>query len=355
MSGAPRPAAAWRKAETPDFDAIRRAIADPSQPDTATSLGRISRRSPGRLQLQPLLCELYRSWARKLDVVLRHEYRAGEKLFIDYAGDKIPIYDPRTGDVDFQASLFVAVLGASSYTFAEATRSQDRYLLDRLPRPRAGVPWRRTGGGGPQTTPRPASSIRAGMSRSSNATYRELAEHYGFAVIPTRPYKPRDKAKAEVGATNGTTLDRSRAAPSEVLPVGRPQPSHRGSCSSGSTTVPSASVHDTQPHPAVRTTGPTGSQTQLPAERYVIAEWKPVSNIDYHVEVERHYYSCVPYQLVSQQFGCPLHGHHGGEIFHLRGYEWHRMPAALSPTPPPRYISTDPRVTRRIWSGPRRA
>src|SRR5215203_5429574 len=71
------------------------------------------------------LCELYRDWVKHLDVVLRHEYRAGEKLFIDYAGDKIPIYDRQTGEVDFQASLFVAVLGASSYTFAQATRSQD--------------------------------------------------------------------------------------------------------------------------------------------------------------------------------------------------------------------------------------
>ena len=70
-------------------------------------------------------CELYRDWVKHLDVVLRHEYRVGEKLFVDYAGDKIPIYDQQTGEVDFHASLFVAVLGASSYTFAEATRSQD--------------------------------------------------------------------------------------------------------------------------------------------------------------------------------------------------------------------------------------
>jgi transposase len=64
-------------------------------------------------------------WARTLDVVLRHDHRAGEKIFVDYAGDKIPIHDRQTGEVIYQASLFVAVLGASNYTFAEATQSQE--------------------------------------------------------------------------------------------------------------------------------------------------------------------------------------------------------------------------------------
>jgi transposase len=125
-------------------------------------------------------------------VVLRQEYRGGEKLFIDYAGDKIPIYDPRTGELDFQASLFVAVLGASSYTFAEATRSQDLTCwigshiraLDFL-------------GGVPEVAI--PDNTKTGVKHPCRyepelkATYRELAEHYGFAVIPARPYKPRDK------------------------------------------------------------------------------------------------------------------------------------------------------------------
>ena len=65
-------------------------------------------------------CELYRRWLNKRDLVLRHEHRAGEKLFVDYAGATIPIYDGRTGQVQ-EAAVFVAVQGASSYTFAEAT------------------------------------------------------------------------------------------------------------------------------------------------------------------------------------------------------------------------------------------
>jgi transposase len=69
------------------------------------------------------LCELYQRWRRHLDVVLRQEHKAGEKLFVDYAGDTIPIYDPRGGP-ELPASLFVAVLGASNYTYAEATENQ---------------------------------------------------------------------------------------------------------------------------------------------------------------------------------------------------------------------------------------
>jgi len=132
-----------------------------------------------------------------------------------------------------------------------------------------------------------------------NATYRELAEHYGFAVIPARPYKPRDKAKAEAGVqvaqrwiiaalrhrkffqlgdlneAIGELLDRLNNRPFRK----RPDTSR-------------ALLFQQLDRPALK---------PLPAGRYAIAEWKPVKpNIDYHVEVERHYYS-VPYQLVGQQ------------------------------------------------------
>jgi len=69
-------------------------------------------------------CELYQRWRRRLDVVLRQEHKAGEKLFVDYAGATIPVHDPQGGPVR-QVSLFVAVLGASNYTYAEATESQE--------------------------------------------------------------------------------------------------------------------------------------------------------------------------------------------------------------------------------------
>jgi transposase len=69
-------------------------------------------------------CDLYRRWLKKLDLVLRQEHRAGEKMFVDYAGATIPIHSPETGEAH-PAAVFVAVLGASSYTFAEATTGQD--------------------------------------------------------------------------------------------------------------------------------------------------------------------------------------------------------------------------------------
>jgi transposase len=69
-------------------------------------------------------CELYREWQRRLDVVLRQEHRAGEKTFVDYAGQTVPVTNPKTGEVR-QAQVFVAVLGASNYTYAEATWTQN--------------------------------------------------------------------------------------------------------------------------------------------------------------------------------------------------------------------------------------
>jgi transposase len=136
-------------------------------------------------------CELYREWRQRLDVVLRQEHKAGEKLFVDYAGDTIPIYDP-TGGPERQASVFVAVLGASNYTYAEATARQDleNWIGSHI---RA---FEFFGG-----TPRLVipDNTRTGVSRACryepdlNRTYHELAMHYGVGVLPARPYKPRDK------------------------------------------------------------------------------------------------------------------------------------------------------------------
>jgi transposase len=194
VSGASRPTAAWRKTDTPDFAAIRRQL-QTHRNLTLQLVWEEYREGHHDGYSYSHFCELYRHWARKLDVVLRQEYRAGEKLFIDYAGDKIPIYDPRTGEVDFQASLFVAVLGASSYTFAEATRSQD--LTCWIGSHIGALEFM---GGVPEIAI--PDNTKTGVKHPCryepelNATYRELAEHYGFAVIPARPYKPRDKACA---------------------------------------------------------------------------------------------------------------------------------------------------------------
>jgi transposase len=137
-------------------------------------------------------CDLYRRWVKKLDLVLRQEHRAGEKLFVDYAGTTIPIHDPESGDVH-QAAVFVAVLGASSYTFAEATSGQDL-------RNWIGSHMRAFEFFGGVTEVVVPDNLKSAVTHPSyyepdlNPTYRDLGEHYGVAIIPARPYRARDKA-----------------------------------------------------------------------------------------------------------------------------------------------------------------
>lgn len=142
-------------------------------------------------------CEHYRSWVGRLDLVLRQEHRAGEKLFVDYAGQTVPVTDRDTSELRC-ASIFVGVLGASNYTYAEATWSQE------LPE------WIGSHvrcfeflGGVPEIVV--PDNLKSGVTHAHryepevNPTYRELARHYGVAVIPARAARPRDKAKAEAG------------------------------------------------------------------------------------------------------------------------------------------------------------
>jgi len=141
-------------------------------------------------------CWLYRQWAGRVDLVMRHQHRAGDKLFVDYAGHTIPIYPPDAQV--WQAQVFVAVLGASNYTFAEASASQGlecwigshvRCLEAMGAVPALLVP----------------DNLRAGVSQVHryepllNRSYAEMAAHYGTAILPARANKPRDKAKVEVG------------------------------------------------------------------------------------------------------------------------------------------------------------
>jgi len=142
-------------------------------------------------------CELYRRWLKKLDLVLRQEHRAGEKMFVDYAGATIPIHDPQTGAID-SAAVFVAVLGASSYTFAEATSGQDlrNWIGSHI---RA---FEFFGGTVEVVVP---DNLKSAVTHPSyyepdlNPTYHALGEHYGVAIIPARPCRAKDKAKVEVG------------------------------------------------------------------------------------------------------------------------------------------------------------
>jgi transposase len=140
-------------------------------------------------------CDRYQQWRRKLNVVLRQDHKAGEKMFVDWAGHTIPVHDRNNGQV-WQASLFVAVLGASSYTYAEATRDQQSESWIQ-----AHVHALEFYGGVPSLIV--PDNTRTGVTRACrydpdlNPTYQERAMHYGVGVMPARPYKPRDKAKVE--------------------------------------------------------------------------------------------------------------------------------------------------------------
>jgi len=139
--------------------------------------------------------ELYRRWAKTLDVSLRQEYLAGEKMFVDFAGKNIPIIDAHTGEIS-EAEIFVAVLGASNYTYAAAVLSQDlpSWIECHI---RA---FEYYGGVTEIIVP---DNLRSGVTKACwyepdlNPTYRDLCQHYGTVVIPARAGKPKDKAKVE--------------------------------------------------------------------------------------------------------------------------------------------------------------
>ncbi len=141
-------------------------------------------------------CRHYALWASKLQLSMRQEHRVGEKLFIDFSGDGIDVINPKTGEV-MKAKLFVATLGASSYTYVEAVLRED------LPTwVQCHVNALRFFGG--VTEIWVPDNPKVGVTKADryepelNPTYRDLAEHYGVAVIPARVRRPKDKAKVEV-------------------------------------------------------------------------------------------------------------------------------------------------------------
>lgn len=246
-------------------------------------------------------CSRYREWAAKVDVVMRQEHRAGERMFVDYAGHTVAVVDRDTGELR-EAQIFVAVLGASNYTYAEATWTQA--LPDWIASHVRAFQFM-----GGSTELLITDNLRSAVSRANryepdtNPTYHDLACHYAVAVLPARVKKPRDKAKAEVAvqvverwilaalrhrtffslaelnAAIAKLLERLNARPFRKLPGSRRE------------------LFEQLDRPALR---------PLPAERYVFAQWKKARvNIDYHVEVDHHYYS-VPHALVGRQLDVRL-------------------------------------------------
>lgn len=241
-------------------------------------------------------CEQYRNWVKKLDPPLRQKYLAGEKMFVDFAGQTMDIVDSATGEIA-KAHIFIAVLGASNYTYAEAVSSESLPCWIN-----AHIHTFEYFAGVPQIIV--PDNLKAGVTNPCryepdiNPTYQDLAQHYGTTVIPTRPGKPRDKAKAEsavlvaerwiLAALRNHTFfslaELNRAIDEKLHDL-----NHRQFKKLDTTRK---KLYESVDKPALKT---------LPLLRYEYAEWKKARvNIDYHVEVDRHFYS-VPYQLVREQ------------------------------------------------------
>lgn len=238
----------------------------------------------------------YRQWCKAKNLSMYHHHKAGEKLYVDYAGLTISITDPVTGEIK-EAQIFVATLGASNYSYAEASWTQN--LADWL-----GAHGRALAffGGVPEIIV--PDNLKSGVTSPCyyepelNPSYAEFAQHYGVAIIPARVRKPRDKAKVETGVqiverhilaplrkrsffslheanqAIRLLLAKLNAKPFQKLPGSR------------------QSHFEELDKPALR---------PLPQEAYVLAHWKKAKvNINYHIEVAGHYYS-VPYQHVKQK------------------------------------------------------
>lgn len=241
-------------------------------------------------------CHNYRHWSGRLDVTMRHDHRAGEKLFVDYAGQTIGIVDRLSGEIR-KAQIFVAVLGASNYTYAEATMSQQ--IEDWI-----GSHVRAFSffGGVPEVIV--PDNLKSGVTKTCryepdlNPTYHDLACHYQTVVVPARVRKPRDKAKAEAGVllverwilarlrkhTFFSLTDLNREIQRLLQDLNnkafKKLPGSR------------KSRFEELDRPALKA---------LPASAYELAYWKKATvHLDYHIEVEGHYYS-VPYALVKKQ------------------------------------------------------
>lgn len=240
--------------------------------------------------------QCYHAFTKTLRLSLRQTYKAGSTMFVDYAGQTVPIHDRNTGGVT-QAQIFVAVLGASNYTFAEATVDQGLECW-------VGSHVRAFEYFDGVTEKTVSDNLKSGVTSPCryepeiNRTYADMIAHYETVVIPARVRRPQDKAKVEAGVqlverwilaalrnrkffslgelneAIGELLLKLNGKQFQKLPGSR------------------LSVFKDLEQPALK---------PLPAERYEYARWKKARvNIDYHIELERHYYS-VPYLLVHQE------------------------------------------------------
>jgi transposase len=241
-------------------------------------------------------CDLHREWERRLSPTMRQTHIAGERMFVDYSGTKLQLVERTTGEV-LTAELFVAVLGASNFTYAEATWTQS--LPDWI-----GSHTRALNYFGGVTAVIVSDNLKSGITKACfydpnvNRTYEEMARHYKTAIVPARPRKPKDKAAVEVGVqialrwiiaklrnrTFFSLAELNAAIRDCVEQINNRVTRHLGASR--------RSLFEQIERSALK---------KLPDTEYVFAQWKQCrAGIDYHVEIERHYYS-VPYTLMRQE------------------------------------------------------
>lgn len=243
-------------------------------------------------------CEHYRQWTKHLDVTLRQEYKAGEKLFVDFAGKTVPIINPATGEVT-PAQIFVAILGASNYTFALAVPDQS-------------LPCWITAhaktfayfGGIPEIII--PDNLKSGVAKPCryepdlNATYLDMAQHYGAAVIPARAGKPRDKAKVEAAVLFVTRWIIAALRHHTFFSI--PELNSKIAELLVRLNTRKFKKLDTCRKDLFEAVE-RATLKPLPPTPYEYREWKWATvNVDYHIEVDNHYYS-APHALTGKTVG----------------------------------------------------
>ncbi len=279
----------------PDFSEVHRELKDNSTVTLYLLWEEYKKEHPEGYYSYAQYCLYYRQWRKRLKVYMRQPHISGEKLFVDYSGKKPYIVDPNTGGIRY-VELFVMAWGASHYLYAEAQPTQElrHWIMGHVRgfeyfgcAPHILVP----------------DNLKSAVSKACrydpdvNRTYTELATHYGVGVIPARPYKPKDKAKAETGvqiiqrwilarlrkrtfysidslnAAIKILLDEVNAKSMQILKKSRKE----------------LFFELDRPH-----------AQPLPVNRFIYHEWKsPTIGIDYHIDVDKHHYS-VPYTHYGQ-------------------------------------------------------
>ena len=287
MGGAPTRASAF---VAPDYAKVRQELQRKGMTLMLLWQEHSERHPDGAIHSYSQFCENYRQFAKTLKRSMRQIHRAGEKLFIDYAGPTVGLTDSS------RAHIFVSALGASGYTFAYATAHET--MADWLGATAQAL--RFYGGVVELIVPDNPKAMIANPDRyepRANDTVLDFARHYGTSVLPARPRHPQDKAKAESAVQvverwilmrlrhqKFDTVDEVNEAIAPLLKQLNNKPFQK---------LPGcrASVFAEIDAPALRA---------LPMQAWELATYKTVKvHIDSHIAFEEHYYS-VPHALVGQ-------------------------------------------------------